>query len=301
MSGARTATNAMREFENAMQSAGVGMPKEGIKADGQIHRFRGTGDKRGNLNAWYLLHLDNWPAGAFGNWRTGERHNWRSGLDPMTPKESAALDAVIRRAKAKAQAEQRQRNEQAAVSAMARWEAASEPDPHHPYLVAKGVKADGVRQAGGVLLVPLYDVNGELWSVQSIAADGSKRFQTGGRIKGCMCPVGLNEPNPQALLICEGWATAATLLEETGGVPVMAAMNAGNLLPVCRAVRKRWPDAAITVAGDDDRDTKGNPGRTKANEAAAAIDALVTFPQFEPGEAGSDFNDMAANRRRAAA
>ena len=73
-------------------------------------------------------------------------------------------------------------------------------------------------------------------------------------------------------------------------------MNAGNLKPVALALRGDYPDTEIIIAGDDDRLTVGNPGRTSANAAAAACGGLVTFPEWpaEAPQALSDFNDLAA-------
>ena len=73
---------------------------------------------------------------------------------------------------------------------------------------------------------------------------------------------------------------------------VIAAMNCGNLLPIALTIRDAHPHDAIVIAGDNDRHTEGNPGRTKANEAARAIGAQVAIPEFPPGVAGTDFNDL---------
>jgi putative DNA primase/helicase len=78
-------------------------------------------------------------------------------------------------------------------------------------------------------------------------------------------------------------------------LPVLVAFNAGNLIPVALTARKRWPDAELIIAGDDDRGKEGNPGATKARQAAIAASALVTLPQW-PDDAPkhlTDFNDLA--------
>ena len=49
------------------------------------------------------------------------------------------------------------------------------------------------------------------------------------------------------------------------------------------------------IAGDDDHKLENNPGRVKALEAAAAVNALAVFPQLsaEQREQGmTDFNDL---------
>jgi len=109
------------------------------------------------------------------------------------------------------------------------------------------------------------------------------------------------------LLIAEGFATAATLHEMTE-MPVIVAFNAGNLLPVAQTYRGLYPDRAIYIAGDDDRqreaerDGQGRPkinvGRVKAEEAATAISGQAVFPPFPPGAIGTDWNDLAQAQGR---
>jgi putative DNA primase/helicase len=53
------------------------------------------------------------------------------------------------------------------------WEKAS---AHHPYLVEKGIAPHGARENGaGELLVPVR-IDGEITSLETIAADGGKLF-----------------------------------------------------------------------------------------------------------------------------
>ncbi len=142
------------------------------------------------------------------------------------------------------------------------------------------------------MLIPLYS-SGVLVNLQRITTNGNKRFLFGGRIKGAYSPLGRITPG-KPLCICEGWATGATLHES--GYTVACAMNAGNLKPVALALRAEYHTAEIIIAGDDDRQTEGNPGRAAANAAAAACGGLVTFPEW-PADAPltlSDFNDLAA-------
>jgi phage/plasmid primase-like uncharacterized protein len=67
------------------------------------------------------------------------------------------------------------------------------------------------------------------------------------------------------------------------------------MLAVATALHKRWPGKGIMIAGDDDHKRENNPGRVKALEAAAAVNALAVFPQLsaEQREQGmTDFNDL---------
>jgi phage/plasmid primase-like uncharacterized protein len=79
-------------------------------------------------------------------------------------------------------------------------------------------------------------------------------------------------------------------------VPVIAAFDSGNLLAVATAIRERYKDKQVIIAGDDDHGRENNPGRTKALEAAAAVKGPAVFPQLstEQREQGfTDFNDLA--------
>ena len=288
------APNTIDTFRDAMHRAGL-VPPDLIEADGQLHRFHVEGDKRGTLNGWYSLHLDSRAAGVFGSWKSGIRSTWAADGKRMTDTEREAFAKQIEAARAKAQAERRTEHEARAIEARREWLAAVPADPLHPYLLAKAVKPHNLRQRDGLLIVPLFDAFGLLWNVQRIQPDGGKRFKPG-RAGGLFSPIG-DLTNPARLLICEGWATGATLHDESGH-PVLCAMNAGNLLPVAKAARAAWPGADLVICADNDRHTEGNPGVTAATAAAKATGAKLIVPEFPEGASGSDFNDLAAIRRR---
>jgi putative DNA primase/helicase len=193
----------------------------------------------------------------------------------------------------KAEAQRLAAQQSAAKAAQRLWHTAGPADTAHPYLVEKGIEPYHLRQsAQGQLLVPLY-AEGQLVNVQCIDQQGQKRFLKGGRVQGAYAPLGKVRAGQQ-LFICEGWATGATLHGYTRE-PVACAMNAGNLAAVAEILKERYDSLDIVIAGDDDRLTPGNPGRTAANAAALAVGALVVFPIW-PQDAPttlSDFNDLA--------
>lgn len=173
------------------------------------------------------------------------------------------------------------------------WNMAKPADRLHTYLLTKGLQPYQLRQLShGRLLVPLCH-NGRLVNLQTITPGGDKRFLSGGRVQGCYSPLGKISEGFR-LYVCEGWATGATLHRNTGS-PVVCAMNAGNLKAVAMAMRERYGERLeLVIAGDDDRETLGNPGRTAANQAARTTDALVVFPDWPQGSPTnlSDFNDL---------
>ena len=101
---------------------------------------------------------------------------------------------------------------------------------------------------------------------------------TGGRIAGCFFTLADKPDSP--LVICEGYATGASIHEATG-YAVVCAMNCGNLLAVAKALREKLPTRDIIIGADNDQLTDGNPGLTKATEAAKTIGARLAVPQFK--------------------
>ncbi len=101
------------------------------------------------------------------------------------------------------------------------------------------------------------------------------------------------------MLICEGFATGASLYEATR-IPTLAAMDAGNLERVATDMRNKYGDnMKITIAADNDHTTSGNPGVTYAEKAAAAVRGTVVIPKFDEKEKAqklTDFNDLAQSR-----
>lgn len=259
-------------------------------ADGSIHRFHVPGDKAGTYNGWYVLFVTSIASGCFGSWKAGSSYTW-SNRKPTDPLEAQLIAQRIEQAKRQRDAEQHQRQRAATEYANRLWRDARRADPKHPYLIAKGCRPYNLRQHGDVLLVPLC-CSGALVNLQRIRSDGGKRFLAGGRVKGCYSPLGHIEPGRQ-LYLCEGIATGATIHEETGH-PVACSMTANNLLEVGRHLQRNHPEAVMIIAGDDDRQTEGNPGRTAATKAAAALGCGLVLPQW-PADAPltlSDFNDL---------
>lgn len=253
-------------------------------ADGEIHRHDHPEGRKGNNRLWYVLHHD---FGVHGDWSTGEQH---SVFADDTPDPHAAERARKEAEKRRAERQAERARGYALVASQTRqeWPFLPPASPNHTYLVAKGVKPHNLRQRHGLLVVPLTDGQ-RLVNWQTITADGTKRFRSGGKVSGCYSPIGSIEPS-QPLLIAEGWATAATLHEATG-YAVAAAMNAGNLLPVAKSLRERYPRQPIIVCADNDHGTAGNPGVTKGKVAASAIGARCVWPETLDGV--TDFNDLA--------
>ena len=149
----------------------------------------------------------------------------------------------------------------------------------HPYLTEKGVKDHGTRlDDQNRLLIPVRNIYGEITTIQTIAANGEKRFLPGGVKKGSFFTLDDQAIDHDGIVyICEGFATAASVQEATSK-PTICAFDAGNLLPVAKAIRERYSDVELVICGDDDTTKEHNAGRTKAIEAALSVEGKVCFP-----------------------
>jgi putative DNA primase/helicase len=276
------------QFRTEILAAGLTAP-EFIHTDGKLHRFS-TNGKPSDNSGWYVFHPDGVPAGAFGCWRQDVKREWcAKGLDSMTQAEREAHRQRTDGMRKQREEDTAKRHQQAAAVATQRWQAAKTAS-EHPYLGAKGVKAHDVKQEGEALLIPMWDTADTLHSLQVIDTEGGKRFQPGGRVKGCYHAIG--KPN-DVLIVCEGYATGASIHEATG-YAVAVAFNAGNLEAVALALHQKYPGVKLILAADDDWKTEANPGMTKAQSAALAVGgwlAVPTFPAGRPDKA-TDFNDL---------
>ena len=272
------------EFRIAIEQAGLPPPDEVI-ADGKIHRFQ-TNGRTDDKSGWYVLHADAMPAGAFGCWRADIRETWSARTESgMTTKERKAhrqrIDALLRQH----EEEQRKIHADAACRADALWQHAEPASAMHPYLARKQVQAHGlgVSDRDNCLVIPVL-IKNQVASLQFIAPDGSKRFLPGGAVAGGYYLVNDRTTDTTTAIVCEGFATAASLFEATGH-PVVMAFNAGNLLAVAHDLRATHPDSRILVCGDHD---KSGVGQGKAKEAAIAVGGLAIIPDTE----GEDWNDV---------
>ncbi|PTQ78378.1 putative DNA primase/helicase [Nitrosomonas oligotropha] len=269
------------QFCRAMQSAGIRYSGE-IIADGRLHRFHIEGQKQGSLNGAYTLHLDGCPAGWFMDYKTGLSKTWssKSGF-----KVSYALIKQIEAAKQRRESETHQKHAETALKAEKIWQKSKSIDNQqaHPYLANKRVQPHGARKYHESLVIPIYNESDQIINLQFIDTKGGKRFLAGGRKRGCFYVIG---DSTKRILICEGFATGASLFEDCGQ-RVVVAFDAGNLLPVAKKIRELSPDLEIIICGDNDI---SGIGQAKAKEAALAVGGKVLIP-LTPG---NDWNDELA-------
>ena len=285
--------DTIEQFRSAIAAAGLSPPAE-IIADGGLHRFASNGASSDDAG-WYVLHPDGIPAGIFGCWRSGIEQTWRGDVGrKLTLDEAETLKRRADAARRERETDKKRRQADARQRAAKIWQAGQPEPAKHPYLQYKGINSYGIREHDGELLIPVRDPEGELHSLQFIGADGGKRFLVGGRVQGCYYTIG--RPNG-VICIAEGYATGASVHATTGHA-VAVAFNAGNLEATARPLRQKYPDLRIVVCADDDFRTEGNPGLTKATEAARAVGGIVAVPDFgaDRPDGATDFNDLHKHR-----
>lgn len=305
-------SNPAEHFRLAMAAAGL-EPPDTIYGDGKTHRFGP------HKNGWYYLHTDGIPWGQAGDWSQQGAdalcHWCEKSTTSLTPAERDAM--AVQRAATQAQraTDAAATHQQARDLAALLWDRAT-PATAHPYLSTKCIQPHGARLVdantartiaprlspelvGMLLVIPMRDTAGALHSLQFITADGTKRPLTGGRKQGCyfqIDTIGGTDPAgvlTGVLVVCEGFATGASIFAATGH-SVAVAFDAGNLLAVATALHAQHPALRLVMASDDDHRTDGNPGITKATAAAQAVSGVIVVPTFgaDRPDKATDFNDL---------
>lgn len=284
-------TETARQFRHALLDAGFEHAPQ-IEPD-KMHRFPGIGKKPSNRAGWCKLFPD-CAGGIYGDWSTGLTATWQAD-NAASPADQARFQHQIKQARRQREIEQQQQWREAATSARLKWQSAQPETGTHGYLVGKNIQPHGIRSDGYQLLIPLHDISGSWQSLQYIDHAGRKLFLKGGKITGGLYLIG--EINPDGkILVCEGFATGATLYENTNTTTAIA-FNANNLEPVAVSIHKKYPKAELIICGDNDRNTEGNPGVKAATAAALSVNGKISIPEFSESQKGSDWNDWYMNQR----
>ncbi|WP_324700509.1 MULTISPECIES: DUF927 domain-containing protein [Enterobacteriaceae] len=140
----------------------------------------------------------------------------------------------------------------------------------------------------GTLLLVLMNESGEDVAAQTITAEGEKRLLTGSAKKGSYHVINPAHSS-EMVIIGEGLATVLSVHLMRPDSLAVVAIDAGNLLPVAQVMRRKYPQAQIVIAADNDiKPDEPNTGKESAEKAAATVTGLVALP---PGDHKADWND----------
>ena len=269
-------TNVIQQFTTALLDAGI-QTNDHIIDDGALHRFHVIGDKKGTRNGAYILHNDAKPSGWFQHFNKGISGTWTANGKPRQLTRHEINQ--IQQERKQREFEKQQQYDQTALKARAIWQQSTTVHSHD-YLTSKRVQAHNVRIFGNDLVIPLWNEQRAISTLQFIDSFGGKKFLTGGKKKDCFCPIGTPT---NKILVCEGFATGASLHEDSGHF-VACAMDSGNLEGVARVIRRLFKQSEIVICGDNDLNLVG---QNAAKKAAIACGGSYIYPPIE----GMDYND----------
>lgn len=230
-------------------------------------------DEGKEKKGWFAIHEIKKPGneilyiGSFGIWSGNDDGLQKIKLgknDVLSAEEKKAFDKRMAADRKKAAAYGKKRAESAAKRAEAVWLNSSE-DGEHEYLQRKNIQTYGARfTKKGELVIPMQDATGKIHGLQLILdrVKHKEQLKNNGRDKHYWPPGVIKKGHfyligspTTILLVAEGFATAASLHAATG-LPVAIAFDANNLMPVCEALKKRYPGLILLVCADDDSFSK---------------------------------------------
>jgi putative DNA primase/helicase len=261
------------QLEQAIADAGL-IPPARVVLDGNLHRFPSS-DKPGDDSGWYIGFSSPIAAGRFGDWRTGIDKTWiAERQSPLSHDERLQAERRIEESRLRYEQEKKRKHEQAADNVKRIWDTATPADEAHPYLQKKRIKPNGARVTGdGRLIVPLFDHGGRLSTLQYIGPEGDKLYHPGGATKACFHTFG-DISSCSTVYLAEGFATAATIYEETNTATI-AAYSASNLVSVAEVLRQYQPALKIVIVADND---VSGTGKNYADQASAKFGCSVIMP-----------------------
>lgn len=304
-----SAGDALTQFANFLRANGADLTEK-VVMDGTRQRIRMQDDKPGKKSCTYVGHLDGLPNGWFNDFRDGgkdELSTWYFSGEEGDPVVALHMKAVTAQSQWDRAEAKRILQDKKAGNVRYVHGKFGQAGHQHPYLVKKGVQA-----ARGVhiddkqrLLIPLQNVEGVIRSMQTIDPEGNKRLTKDAEKSGNFFVVGGTLKNGRPIVCAEGYATAASGAMALR-MPVVMAIDSGNLVKVAENLHKKYPDSPMLFLGDDDPPKPhrpGNPGKEAAEKAARLTGGIAVLPALTPEEKAqgmTDFNDLHQSRGLAA-
>ncbi|HII1760115.1 TPA: DUF5710 domain-containing protein [Escherichia coli] len=306
-----SSVDARTQFEDFLRANGAILDaRNPVEMDGKKHRIRLQGDTGGKKSGSYVGHLDGHPNGWFNDFRDGGSEinaTWSYSGEKPDPVAALHIKAVNAQEAWNRAEQSRLLHDQKARTSAQRYKRTAQAGHDHPYLQKKGVQA-----ARGVhidnrqgLVIPLYNTDGQIRSIQTIDPEGNKRLAKDAEKAGNFFVVGGSLKDNHPIVLAEGYATAASCAMALRH-PVVMTVDSGNLVKVAENLHARYPDSPMLFLGDDDLPKPrrpGNPGKEAAEKAARLTKGTAFVPQFtrEEREQGlTDFNDLHQARGLAA-
>lgn len=297
-----------KEFHEALIAVGYNPVDGKVIADDEWHPCLLEGDKRSDPHGSYSLKINSadFAFGCYFDRRDqGTKYSWHSKSDvKLSSREISERKRQLREYEARKEAERDKKHSRLASLLTKVYKKLPRFDEkrakHNTYCQRKNILPHGIRfrSKGKELIIPIYGPDGRVFSVQRIVPDGGKFLFSGGKKKGNYFPFVKKGEDLSIILICEGFATGATIRQATG-LPVAAAIDSGNLVYALHTLKGKFPESRFVICADNDAWTFNESKRPKDIKAR---DVEVSDPRWEEWrEAGMLWNVGIDKARQAAA
>lgn len=264
-----------------------GMEIDEFQIDGKWHRFKWQ-DELNKKASYRVLETPYALNFIFNHWKNvSKKKTLVLEKKELTPEELELHTAKIKELEISQKEKQALQWEAARKRSEEIW-ALSKETLRHSYLLKKELKSNyGARvHPLGSLYIPARDLEGVLWGLQGISADGDKSNVKNCRMKGCFHFIG--DFNPEGELhLFEGYATSATFFELTG-LCVASCFSSYFFQEAGQLLLEKYPHLKIVFCGDADA-----VGRNYAQKAAVHFKQNYLIPNFKsPHPDLTDWNDL---------
>ena len=268
--------NLSEALKAYMEECGLPFHGDSLSIDGEIHRYSSRNNNK--KSEWYIVSEiePNKFICTFSSWREEKKITWRSYDKNSIPDEKFKLelieDQIIKE-------ETVIEKEQIKVAN----ECYSNADLclSHPYLIKKNIKTHNLKQISDQLVIPMYNVENKITSLQFINTNGKKRFKAGISTKNLFHLLG-DFSNKKEYIVCEGFATGASIYENTN-IPIVVTFSANNCLLIGKAFQNLYPEKEGSLAVDNDK---------KGLEILEKWKKFINENHYLPTKEGMDFNDL---------
>lgn len=270
--------------------------------NGELKRFK---NEKGKYPFWAIgreweYKGNSYKVIKYGDWRDGSVYTWKNydiknQSKQFVKKQRENLDEIIAQEKYETQ----KKNQACVEKWLPKYKAATKSITTHEYLENKQVNANYLAKTdhNDTLIIPAYDhngfVGGQLIFKSPETQKFVKRFTSGIKLKGSICPIGKIK-SAKYVYVAEGFATAATIFEATG-IPTICAWNCNNLHAAIQTLRVINPKCRIIIAADKDTKKESKDiGVKKAFFCKSRFsNVIVKIPEFEHFDTqNTDFNDL---------
>lgn len=269
-----------------MKTQGMDYVPDTIVYDGKMHRFSTDPSKPGDDAGWYSADFVNGNIKLvyFGDWRKGIKSRFARGeKNDLSENERLEMEYKIEQHRKQEEAERQKLSDERASVAQKVWDSCNDATSDNPYLSRKKVFPHETKiDDKGNLVVPLYNENGVIRSLQFIPEGGKdKKFLWGTSVNGCFWWLG--DPEAPRVFLVEGFATGASVNEATGAT-VFIAFSASSIPKVAKILREHGK--AVTVIADNDP-----PGKEWASKAFGCRVLTIPIEGMDANDYQCDYLD----------